>query len=117
MVGLGYSTIITPALPDIALNNGTSLGRVQRITNLDIDLYQTLGFVLRKVDAEGEEFVEKKPFRLPKHTTGLQVPLFSGWYRVDFPEGFDRNSYYSIQQNQPLPLTIRAIVDTVEVYE
>lgn len=117
VVGLGYSTIITPTLPDISLRDGTSLGRVQRITNLDVDLYQTLGFVLRKVDAEGEEFVEEKPFRLPKHTTGLQVPLFSGWYRVDFPEGFDRNSYYSIQQNQPLPLTIRAIVDTVEVYE
>lgn len=117
VAGLAYTTIITPMLPDIQMQTGTTLGRIQRITNLDVDLYQTLGFVLYKTDAEGDEYIEEKPFRLSKHATGEQLPLFTGWYHLDFPEGFSRESYYSIRQSQPLPLTVRAIVDIVEIYE
>lgn len=116
-VGLPYTTEIMPQVPDVSLKSGTGLGRMQRITNIDIDLYKSLGMEIGRITQEGEVEIEEKPFRVPKDLTGQQVPLFTGWYHMDFPEGFDRQSLYFIRQTQPLPLTVRSIVDTVEVYE
>lgn len=117
LAGLGYTTMITPTVADMTLKDGSTLGRSQRITYLDLNLYQTLGFHVYRKSQEGEEVSEEKPFRMPKHSTGEEIPLFTGWYRVDFMEGFLQESYYSILQKQPLPLTIRAVVDTVEVFD
>ena len=47
----------------------------------------------------------------------LPAPLFTGWKLFDFFEGFNTKPTYSLIQRQPLPLTVRCVVDTIEVYE
>jgi hypothetical protein len=42
--------------------------------------------------------------------------LFTGWYTYSFPEGFDTGVDYFIRQKQPLPMTVRSVVDEVEVH-
>ena len=68
-------------------------------------------------DQEDGEYEEEVPFRVPGDLMGVQVPLFTGWASLDFPEGFDRKSEYFIRQKQPLPLTVRSVVDEIEVHE
>ena len=68
-----------------------------------------------RYDQEDGEHEEEVPFRVPGDLMGNAVPLFSGWYHLAFPEGYDREVEYFIRQKQPLPLTVRGVVDEVEV--
>ena len=115
VIGLSYVSEVWPTLKDLESKDGTALGRMQRITTLDIDFYKTLGVHIGRWDSEDGEQEEYVPFRVPGDLTGQAVPLYTGIYHVDFPEGFDRAATYFIRQRDPLPLTIRAVVDTIEV--
>jgi len=118
VVGLNFISEVRPYVPDFKTNEGTTLGRMQRITKLDIDFYRTLGAFIGKIDTETNEIIEEElPFRKPTDTTGIGVPLYTGIYHWDFVEGFSRKSDYFIKQKQPLPMIIRGITDTSEVYE
>jgi len=90
---------------------------MQRITSLVVDFYKTGGIWYGREDSEDGEKEEYAPFRVPSDLTNLAVPLYTGSYHIDFPEGFDRDSNYFIRQKQPLPLTLRAVVDNIEVHE
>lgn len=117
VVGLSYVSEIRPFLPDVPSQNGTALGRTQRTTNVDILLYNSLNMWIGRDDQEDGEFEEEKPFRNPWDLTGEPVPLFTGVRHLDFPEGFDRKSEYFIRQKDPLPLTVLAVIDTIEVFD
>ena len=117
VVGLPYTTEIRPTLPDVSTRTGTSLSRVSRITDLSVDFYRTLGCYIGKYDQDSGETEEEIPFRKPGDLTGTAVPLFTGWMKMDFLEGFGVTTEYFVRQKQPLPLTIRAMVDAVEVFE
>lgn len=121
-VGLGFSSELQPNLADIPASQtsgrdaGTSLGRTQRISYVDIDFYQTLGGFVGRIDEEGERHEEEIAFRTPGDLTGQAVPLWSGWKHLDFPEGFSRDPIYYIKQEQPLPMTVRCVIDVSEVF-
>ena len=117
IIGLPYETKITPHLPDISISTGTTLGRTQRITKLDIDLYKTLGGIIARTDADNGVFEEELLYREESDTVNAPAPLFTGWKMFDFFEGFNTKPTYSLIQRQPLPLTVRCVVDTIEVYE
>lgn len=117
VIGIPYETKITPHLPDISISTGTTLGRTQRITKLDIDLYKTLGGIIARTDEDNGTFEEDLVYRDAGDTVNSQVPLFTGWKQFDFFEGFNTKPTYSLIQRQPLPLTVRCVVDTIEVYE
>ena len=38
------------------------------------------------------------------------VPLFTGDKEISFPSGYDNNPRIVVRQNQPLPMTISAIM-------
>jgi len=121
VIGLPFTSEVRPYLMDLPTNTGvdtgTAMGRMQRITRVDIDLYKSLGMSVGSYSRENGEVSEDISFREPSDLTGTEVPLFTGIYHWAFPEGFDRDSEYFIRQEQPLPLTIRGVVDTVEVFE
>jgi len=117
VIGLPYESEVRPHLIDADIRDGTSRGRVQRVTNVMIDLYRSLGMYVGRYDSEDGDFEEEIPFRVPGDLMGQAVPLFEGWYRLAFPEGSDREIEYFIRQKQPLPLTVRGVVDEVEVQE
>ena len=117
VIGLPYTSEVRPHLADADVRDGSSRGRTQRITNIIIDLYRSLGMYIGRWDREDGEHEEEVPFRVPGDLLGQAVPLYSGWYELAFPEGFDREAEYFIRQKQPLPLTVRGVVDEVEVQE
>lgn len=111
-VGLPYISRIKPLALELGLDEGTSVGREQRITNMSVFLYRSLGMWIGK----DEDAMEEVPFRLPTDLTGQGVPLFSGIRKVAFPEGYDNEALIIIEQRQPLPMIIVAIIDESEVY-
>lgn len=114
--GLKYVSEFRPCLPDASSRTlPTALGLVGRITDLVVDFYRTVGCTVGLVNAEGEEVLEEIPFRYPWFPTDEQIPLFSGWRKIDFLEGYGNTPDYFIRQTQPLPFTIRAVVDDIEV--
>ena len=118
VVGMPYTSRVEPTIGDIEGNNGTTIGRNQRITNLDVYLHNSLGLWIGKRDDESnEEKLEVIPFRRPSDLTGQAVPLFTGIKHIAFPEGYDRIPTIIIEQQQPLPMTILGLIDTIEVYE
>ena len=117
VIGLPYESEVRPHLIDADVRDGTSRGRAQRITNVSIDLYRSLGMWIGRYDKEDGDYEEEIPFRVPGDSLGVAVPLYTGWYTIAFPEGFDKDDVYYIKQKQPLPLTVRGVVDEGEVYE
>ena len=113
VVGLPYTTIIQPVMGEVALRDGTSQGRTQRITAVALQFYRTLGaWIGRDLDN-----LEVLPFRVPADNMGEAVPLFNGVYQKAFPEGYDDESTIYIVSDQPLPLTLLGIVDDVEIFD
>jgi hypothetical protein len=117
LIGLQYITEIRPFLMDLPSKTGTAFGRMQRIVNVDVNLYNSLGMYLGRDDSEDGETSEEIPFRVPGDLTGQAVPLYNGIMHLTFPEGFDRKSEYFIRQEQPLPLTVLGVIDSIEVFE
>lgn len=113
IVGLPYTTRIVPLMPDTGYTEGPSLGRMQRITDINIYLYRSLGMWIGRTD----DAMEEVPFRVPTDLTGTAVPLFSGIKHISFPEGYDRLPSVIIEQRQPLPLMVVSLIDNAEVYE
>lgn len=118
VVGLQYITTIIPNLSEIPTKNGTTLGRMQRIVNIDIDFYKSLGGKLVRIDLEDDEIRDEEIlFRQVQDTTNKQLPLFSGIKHLSFPEGFSRRSMYAIKQEDPLPLCMLSVVDSIKINE
>lgn len=112
IVGLPYVSRIIPMVSEAQLQDGTSIGRVQRVTNVSIYLHRSLGMWIGR----STDVMEEIPFRVPTDLTGSGVPLFSGIKKIAFPEGYDDEVNIVIEQRQPLPLLVISIMDESEVY-
>jgi len=117
VVGLPYESRIAPNIVELSDSLGTSLGRRQRILAAHVNLYKSVGMSIGTVREDGTEYDEEVPFRLPSDTLDEEIPLFTGWKAWPFREGYVENPNYYIKQTQPLPLTVRAVVDVIEVLE
>jgi len=114
-VGVHYDSEVRPYLVDTPTQAGTAFSRMQRTIRLHVDFYNSLGVWVGRIDSEDGEQEKELAFRLPKHSTGEPVPLFTGIYAFEFLTGFDRSLVYFIRQKQPLPMTVRGVVDVTEV--
>lgn len=114
--GLPYVSDVEPTLLDLVMDNGTSLGRMLRVTWVDVMLYKSLLFEYGTYEGDELRVVEELPFLFPHDPTGRQIPLFTGLKQFDFPEGYDPQTRILVRQRRPLPLTLIAMIDTVEVY-
>ena len=45
------------------------------------------------------------------------VPLFSGDKEVEFDGGFNTDAFVVVQQDQPLPLTLLAVIPRVQTFD
>ena len=115
IVGLAYVSEVWPTITEIPTSIGTSYTRMSRIVKLNVNYYNSGGVLFGRYDSEDGERIEEAAFRRPWDLTNEPVPLFSGTISYNFLLGFDRDIRYFIRQIQPLPLTVRGIVDLIEV--
>lgn len=109
--GLPYTSEIVPELSELELRDGASQGRKQRVINVDILFNNSVGMEV----GDGTHYTPIQA-RDASHDVNTASPLFSGYYTVNFPEGYSQDPYLSIRQTLPLPLTVVGLIDTIEVH-
>lgn len=120
-IGLGYTGKIHTMRLVTDLADGTSLGKAQRTSELHIMVYRSKEFKYgRDITPERlatchRDNLETVLFRDSDMRTGESVPLYTGLVTVQFPSPFTKDNRILIVQDKPMPLTIQAIVQEVEI--
>lgn len=105
-LGLGYSSIVEPMKPFIAGEAGTTRGRKQKISRLVVSFYESIG-AKAGPDTDNLKII---PFG-----TGVQPELFTGDKEFEMGGDWGTEPTISIVQDQPLPMTILALVPELSV--
>jgi hypothetical protein len=102
-VGLGYVSTIKTMRVEAGAEAGTAQGRKKRYNEVLVRLYKTVGATIN-----GDQI----PFRTSASKMGQPISSFTGDKRVS-NLGWDRDGQVTIQQTQPLPMTILGITGTL----
>lgn len=92
---------------------GTAQTQMKSFAEVWFRLLSSLG------GAAGPSFDRTDDFKFsnPVATVGSSLSLFSGDIQLAWPAGYDTDGYVCIVQNQPLPMTIAAIVGRLDISE
>jgi len=108
-VGLSYISKLKPMRIEAGAATGTAQGKLKKITQLCIRFYKSL---LCKFGPD-EDHLETIVFRKTTDVMGSPPALFSGDKVRPFPGGWTREGNIMIIQDQPLPMTILALMPVV----
>src|SRR5690606_4682755 len=89
--------------------DGTSQGKVKRISNLVVRLLDTLGGF---IGMEGRSLTEMK-FRKPSMAMDQPPEIFTGDKEVSLDGDYEPNCRIEVRQTQPFPMTIVGIYPNV----
>ena len=105
-VGYAYTSIVETLRLEAGGDDGVAQGKIKRIH----------GVTVRFLDSVGAELgpdlnnLDRLPFRDSSMAMDTAVPLFTGDKEIFFPSGYDNDARVVVRQNQPLPMTITAIM-------
>ena len=112
--GLGYnSTLQTMRVEAGSADGGTSQGKIKRIHDLTVRLYNTVGMMIGKSTTD----LDRVPFRDSSMAMDSPIPMFSGDKDIEFAEGLDQDGFIVIRQDQPLPMTIIAVYPRLQTFD
>jgi len=105
-IGYNYSSIVETLQIEAGGDDGTSQGKIKRIHGATVRFLETVGAEL------GPDInnLDRIPFRDSSMSMDVAVPLFSGDKELSFPSGYQNEAKIVVRQNQPLPMTITAIM-------
>ena len=101
----------TSKMKTMNLGVGSMQGLKGRIGQVVIRFWKSLGGKVGK--AEDKTLVDILIKRVFGGTTYAEEPHFSGDYVVQYPEGYALDKYVYVEQSQPLPLYILAMIPDV----
>jgi len=110
--GLPYTAKLMPMPIAFPSGKGSTRADKKRIHEIFFSFYKTLG--AKFGTDEGSEQIN---FRKVSDAMGTAVPLFTGMKSQTFPGGYELDGDIYIEQSQPLPMTIRAIVPKMRIYD
>jgi hypothetical protein len=106
ILGLNYNSIVQPVRPDIPTPIGTGQGAMKRPSKAYIRLFKTLMLKMGS-PPEGTQAADLEVVDFDPAVQAAQSPeIFTGDKQVFLPNGFDRDGYVYIVQDQPLPFTL-----------
>ena len=112
--GLGYnSTLQTMRVEAGSDDGGTSQGKIKRIHDLTVRLYNTVGMTIGSTVSN----LDVVPFRDSSMAMDSPIPMFSGDKDIEFKEGLDQDGFIVIRQDQPLPMTIIAVYPRLQTFD
>lgn len=111
-VGLPYRSVLETMQVEAGSVLGTAQGKPKRITSAIVRLYRSLGCL---IGGPGE--TDRLPFRTASDTMGQPPALFTGDREILFPPGWSGEARVAVEQDQPLPLTVLAIISDIRVNE
>lgn len=108
-VGLQATARLVPMRLEAGVQEGTAQGRMKRVHKAIVRFLDTLGGKLGRYG----DTLEPLSFRSPSTPMGTGEPFRSGDQEVFFGGDYDRDALLEIVQDQPLPMTVVAIMPKV----
>jgi hypothetical protein len=87
--------------------DGTTMGATKKISEVTLRLVNSIGGKYGTCD---DDLLPIPYWVIGSHLVGVAADLHTGDFKVLWPGGNDTDAYVYIVQDQPLPLTILAIV-------
>ena len=81
-------------------------GKIKRMHGVTARFNNTVGAEIGPSTAN----LDRVPFRDSSMSMNEAVPMFNGDKEVSFPSGYDNDAQIVIQQTQPLPMAVLAIM-------
>lgn len=107
-IGLGYTSVLETLRIEAGAADGTSQGKIKRITRVVVRFLQTIG-----AWAGPPDDVLELSFRDADDPMDSPPPIFDGDREINWPSGYDTEGVVRIEQRDPLPSTIVAIMPQV----
>ena len=111
VVGLGFTSTISPMRLDVPSMDGTGQGALKRIHEIVLRVYQSIH---AKV-GPSLSLLDTVYFRLGATAMDSAPPLFDGDKVLPFPGSWDRDGLVYVVQDKPLPLTLLAMILKLQV--
>ena len=105
-VGYGYTSFVKTLRLEGGADDGISQGKIKRIHGVTARFLNTVGAEI----GSNLTGLDRIPFRDSSMDMDQAVPMFTGDKEISFPSGYDTEAQIVIRQNQPLPMTILAIM-------
>jgi len=102
-IGLGYTSKMVTMRVEAGASAGSAQNRPKRWNEVAVRLYETVG-----VTINGDQV----PFRSSSTPVGQNIPAFTGDKRVT-NLGWNREGQITVEQTQPLPMTVLGITGTL----
>ena len=107
--GSGYVSDVETMRIEAGSANGSSQGKIKRINKVDFRFFETLGAKF----GPNADNLDTIFFRSTSDPMDSAPPRFTGDKEESFPSGFETEGRIFIRQDQPLPMTILAIMPRV----
>ena len=105
-VGYSYDSLVKTLRMEAGAEDGIAQGKTKRIHGVTARFVETVGAEL------GPDInnLDRLPFRDSSMAMDTAVPLFNGDKEIFFSSGYENDAQIVIRQNQPLPMTVIAIM-------
>jgi hypothetical protein len=111
-VGLSYLSELELLRIEGGSRTGTSQGKTRRIYEVTYRFYKTSGG-----EAGERSATDVIQFRKSSDPMNQPVPLFTGDKRIHHNKGYSKDANIYIKQEQPLPMSILAVMPKLEVFD
>ncbi len=108
-VGLGYQSDLETMRVEAGSANGISQGKIKRFNKVSFRFYQTLGAKF----GPNADNLDTVFFRSTSDAMDSSPPRFSGDIEQSWPNGYETEGRIFLRQDQPLPMTVLAIMPHV----
>jgi len=105
-LGHGYTSFVETLRLEAGADDGIAQGKIKRIHGVTARFNNTVGAEIGPSTAN----LDRVPFRDSSMSMNEAVPMFNGDKEVSFPSGYDNDAQIVIQQTQPLPMSVLAIM-------
>lgn len=112
-VGLPCPALLQTMRIEAGAGDGTAQGKTKRITRAIIRFLYTLGGKSGKDEATADRI----EFRTGSDPMNQAPPIFTGDKEVPWPAGYETEGRIMIIQDQPLPMTVAAIMPQVHTQD
>lgn len=110
-IGLPYRSVLMPMKPEATTQDGTIQGQVKRITDSWARVYRSLGVKI----GPNEDKLQSAKSRNDKTPGGMALTAKTEDLKIDFDSGYDVDAEFLIVQDQPLPMSVVALIMELEV--
>lgn len=112
-IGLGYPSYLQTNRIEAGAGDGTAQGKTKRINKVVVRFLDTLGGFA----GPDENNLDEIQFRSGSVPMDQAPPLFSGDKLIEWPDGYNFDGYVMVKQEQPLPMTVAAIMPQVHTFD